>query len=350
MNKPHSQLPYQVIRSIAHLRRWIDQSPHSSIGFVPTMGCLHQGHLNLISHSLSATQRTLVSIFINPTQFGPNEDLECYPSTLQADLSALAKLSVSPNSIPIPNSFDGSSQPLSLNLDPPSENLQRTVSAVFLPTSDIIYPTGLESGTVIDVRALDQILEGAKRPGFFRGVATVVLKLFHLVEPSLAFFGQKDLHQALLLRRMHLDLHLRRPHHLIIIPTAREPESVLAQSSRNTYLSPQQRLAASCLFDGLSSAAQLIRTATHDITLLQAHTLVQQAINRAASLDPSISLDFFSINHPVSFQSLDSVKPGDPVALSGAILVGDRPVRLLDNLVLNCDLNQGIQYHPNLST
>ncbi|KAG0150363.1 hypothetical protein CROQUDRAFT_58314 [Cronartium quercuum f. sp. fusiforme G11] len=327
--------PFQILRSVDDVRRWVDSDPEGrSIGFVPTMGCLHDGHLQLVRHSLSATTRTIVSIFINPTQFGPSEDLDSYPSTLQADLTALAQLAITPHSLEIPTVFDGTGSVEHTHQPASPTQPAHTVSAVFLPTKEVIYPSGTETGTVVDVRALADVLEGARRPGFFRGVATVVLKLFMIVEPRVAFFGQKDLHQALLLRRLASDLHLRRPRALIIIPTIRDQP--LAMSSRNTYLSSLECEQAGCLFTGLSAAAQHIRQSTERTTFEELAQIVKQHVREP------IVLDFFSLNDPETFENLDSVAPHQPVALSGAILVGSRPVRLLDNLVLGYNLNHGV--------
>ncbi|EGG07689.1 uncharacterized protein MELLADRAFT_71668 [Melampsora larici-populina 98AG31] len=221
--------------------------------------------------------------------------------------------------------------------------MHRKVSAVFLPTEEIIYPNGSKLTTIVDVQSLSNLLEGERRPGFFKGVATVVMKFFSMIEPTLAFFGQKDLQQAILLRRMKSDLHLNYPKSLIIIPTVRM-ESKLALSSRNGYLSKEELDKSICLFNALSKAASFTQPLSIDSTISfeELETIAKETVEKYEG----IKLEFFSINDPISFKMLDTIKPLQPIALSGSILVGDRPVRLIDNLVFHHDLNNGLKYDP----
>ena len=191
------------------------------VGFVPTMGALHQGHARLIERCREEAGFVVVSIFVNPTQFGPAEDLERYPRTLAEDLRKCAAAGA---------------------------------DLVFVPTEATIYPRG-RSATFVEVPGLSQVLEGAVRPHHFRGVATVVLALLEIVQPDVAVFGQKDFQQQLLIRRMIQDLHV--PVELIVEPTVREPDG-LAMSSRNRYLGDRERSAATILYRALEQARDAV--------------------------------------------------------------------------------------------
>jgi pantoate--beta-alanine ligase len=208
-----------MVESVANLRRQVVDVRVSGkkVGLVPTMGALHDGHLRLIRQCRAETDFVIVSIFVNPTQFGAGEDLNRYPRPLEDDLR---------------------------------QSESAGADLVFVPTVQTVYPHGMNS-TFVEVGGLSDIFEGASRPGHFRGVATVVLKLFELVRPDLAVFGQKDYQQQLLVRRMISDLHV--PVQLSICPTVREPDG-LALSSRNRYLNPEQRQAAVVLNRALERA------------------------------------------------------------------------------------------------
>ena len=199
--------PVIVINNIDQLRRQIQdwRSRNDTIAFVPTMGNLHEGHLSLVEIACKKATRVVVSIYVNPLQFSPDEDFESYPRTLDADLDKLE---------------------------------QSGVDIVFTPDSSIIYPDGEQESTFVDVPALSQIIEGEFRPTFFRGVATVVLKLFNLVQPDIAVFGEKDFQQLLIIKRLVKDLNL--PIHIIGGETRREADG-LAMSSRNNYLTVAER-------------------------------------------------------------------------------------------------------------
>ena len=211
----------QLIHSISETRAAIRESlaRGEKIGFVPTMGALHRGHLSLVEASLEECDRTVVSIFVNPTQFEPSEDLDRYPRTLEEDVRLLEKMGC---------------------------------WLVFAPSTEEMYGDGIE--TTIDVGAVTQPWEGAARPNHFQGVATVVLKLFQIVPAERAYFGQKDYQQTLVVKQMVSDLSL--PIEICVRPTMREPDG-LAMSSRNAYLNPQQREQAASLWQALLLAEKL---------------------------------------------------------------------------------------------
>ena len=202
----------ELIRSLDEVRRFSHQARGQgrSLGLVPTMGALHEGHLSLVRKARSEYDSVVVSIFVNPTQFGPREDLGRYPRDLQRDLGLLTPFKI---------------------------------DAVFAPDARAMYPSGFD--TFVDPGAAAQPLEGALRPGHFRGVATVVLKLLNLVQPSTAYFGQKDFQQAMVIRRLIEDFNLEV--RLVLCPIVRQPDG-LAMSSRNAYLSTDERVAALALF------------------------------------------------------------------------------------------------------
>ncbi|OAV93450.1 hypothetical protein PTTG_01607 [Puccinia triticina 1-1 BBBD Race 1] len=345
--------PFSILRTVEDVRQWRKTlSDPTSIGFVPTMGALHEGHLQLVRHSLSSQQNTIVSIFLNPAQFGPTEDLSSYPSTLESDLKQLAALDVKPGSHEIPHGgFDGRISPGTTenagSIRTTDHEPFRKVSAVFLPTNEVLYPSGIaadvkdQRGAFVVVHGFSEQLEGARRPGFFRGVATVVLKLFLITEPTIAFFGQKDLQQCLLVRQLCRDLHIIRPKAIAAIPTVRDTSTGLALSSRNAYLSPSEANAAKALFTFLRQTAEKM--------LSLGHTLTNKEISESFSPPtPSFSLDFVSINDPVSFDEIPAgtkIQSNFPIAISGAMLVHcstGRHVRLIDNIVINHDLNHSI--------
>ncbi|GAA5891643.1 hypothetical protein JCM8208_007355 [Rhodotorula glutinis] len=325
--------PFPILTSVQALRDWRAECANKgeSVGFVPTMGALHQGHLSLVKASLSSNVHTIVSIFVNPAQFSPTEDLSTYPRTLSSDLAALSLLDV---------------------------------SALFLPPVDALYPSGITTdvaqqvGAFVEVKGLDGVMEGRSRPGFFRGVATVVLKLFNLVQPTRAYFGQKDIQQALLLRRMLVDLHVPAPlaHNLVILPTFRDRTSSLALSSRNAYLSERERPYATVLVDALREGervwAEQRKRGEGDVCVedvldaARAHVDAVIASAASSSSSPSaaepvlISPLYFSLNDPVSLSDLSGTLPrGNGAILSGAVLLGK--TRLIDNLVFEFVLNPG---------
>jgi pantoate--beta-alanine ligase len=256
------------------------------IGFVPTMGALHAGHASLIRASRAETEFTVVSIFINPTQFGPTEDFSRYPRNLTAD-----------------------------------EELCGAVGTdlIFAPTAEEMYPP--ESRTVVQVTGLQDVLCGASRPGHFRGVATVVLKLFHIVQPDVAYFGQKDAQQALVIRRMVFDLNL--PLAVRVQPTVREPDG-LAMSSRNRYLDPGQRHHATALNRALKRAEALVAGGERSIVSLE------KELADVLAATPGTRLDYARV---VDAETLDTLATLDRPALA-AVAVYFGPTRLIDNTFL----------------
>jgi pantoate--beta-alanine ligase len=280
------KMPMQVLTTIAELSRW-RTSVTLPIGFVPTMGFLHEGHLSLIRRARSENHTVAASIFVNPTQFGPHEDFQDYPRDLNRDLGLLEAA---------------------------------RVDAVFTPVVDEMYPAG--ASTMIEVESLSHILEGASRPGHFRGVATVVGKLFSLLQPQRAYFGEKDYQQLQVIRRMVQDLHM--PVDVIGCPTIRESDG-LALSSRNVYLSPSQREAALALPQALFRAQQLCTTGERDLAKLRA------AVQHRLANEPLIRPDYVAIVHPRTLQPLATLGLEGGV-LCVAVWVGK--TRLIDNIHL----------------
>ncbi|SCV73237.1 BQ2448_7162 [Microbotryum intermedium] len=334
--------PFPILTSVAELRQWRAEQlqQRKTVGFVPTMGALHDGHISLVNESLSNTDSTIVSIFVNPAQFAPTEDLATYPRTLESDLERLK----------------------SAQSNPSKTTTLRKVAALFLPPVSALYPSGIttqvseQRGTFVEVKGLQEVMEGVSRPGFFRGVATVVLKLFNLVQPTRAFFGQKDIQQCLLLRRMLLDLHVPHPlpSDLVIIPTYRDASTHLALSSRNAYLSEAERPWATVLIDGLKACEnEWLRQRSENVdgcvlvgTVLdqakQHFAKVQEQASRSAKKGTEVTLSpiYVKLNDPLELTDLkdDYVVPrGQGAILSGAVMLGR--TRLIDNLVLEFELN-----------
>ncbi|KAG6331892.1 hypothetical protein ID866_7198 [Astraeus odoratus] len=318
---PPSSIP--ILDSVSSCRAWRQKAfdDKKSVGFVATMGALHDGHLSLVRRSLSENDLTVVSIFVNPAQFAPHEDLGTYPRTLPRDLEQLAGQHVS------------------------VAGLSRTPSAVFVPSVRDMYPSGIsqdiasQKGTFVEVKGYGHQMEGGSRPTFFRGVATVVTKLFNTVQPTNTYFGQKDIQQALLLRRMCRDLLLAYPdaEHLHIVPTERDPIDGLALSSRNSYLSADERSFASTLYRALQTAELLwSQGATKGQCIAAAITVVEEGKGKAASKGVEMRLDYIEMNDADTFEVLSNEQSGlqskDVVILSGAVWLGK--TRLIDNIVI----------------
>jgi len=259
------------------------------IGLVPTMGALHGGHVELMRECRAEVGLVVVSIFVNPTQFGPGEDLAHYPRTLDDDLRKCADAGV---------------------------------DVVFAPTAATIYPSGTRS-TFVEVQGLSDVLEGASRPGHFRGVATVVLKLFEIVGPDLAIFGQKDYQQQLLIRRMVEDLHV--PVVIRTCPTVREPDG-LAMSSRNRFLSPEPRQAATVLSRALGRAQQAVAGGE------RRGDRIRQILVETVGLEASVRLDYAEVVDARTLEPLGELRTGCPVVALLAARVGS--TRLIDNMLL----------------
>ena len=281
----------EPVESITKLREAVAAARGSGrrVGFVPTMGALHEGHTRLIERCRAEAGLVVVSIFVNPAQFGPNEDLTRYPRTLSEDLR---------------------------KCDAAGADL------VFVPTKATIYPRG-RSATFVEVPGLSHVLEGASRPDHFRGVATVVLALFEIVRPDLAVFGQKDYQQQLLIRRMIEDLHV--PVELVVVPTVRE-QGGLAMSSRNRYLDLAQRKTASVLYRALQYARDSVAGGERDANR------VRQILDRTISLELSVKLDYVEVADADSLESLVVIEPERRAVALVAAWVGS--TRLIDNLIL----------------
>jgi len=256
------------------------------VGFVPTMGALHEGHLSLVRVARAAADTVMTSIFVNPTQFGPNEDLAKYPRSLERDREWLER---------------------------------EGVDVLFAPAVEEMYPAG--PATWVTVEGLSDKLDGRSRPGHFRGVATVVAKLFHIVEPDAAFFGQKDAAQAAIVRRMVRDLLL--PVEIVVCPIVREADG-LAMSSRNAYLDPQQRKQALVLHRSLQRVQQLAEAGEGDAARLIA------AARQEFARESTVRLDYFEIVNPETLDPVPEISRGALVAV--AAFVGT--TRLIDNIVL----------------
>ncbi len=256
------------------------------LGFVPTMGALHEGHLSLVRAARASSDVVAASIFVNPTQFGPNEDLAKYPRSFEQDCQMLER---------------------------------EGVNFVFAPSVEEMYPAG--AVTWVTVEELSSKLDGRSRPGHFRGVTTVVAKLFHIVEPDRAFFGQKDAAQVAVIRRMVRDLNL--PVEIVVCPIVREPDG-LAMSSRNAYLDPEQRKQALVLHRSLMRVQNIAEAGEQDAAKLNA------AGRRTFAQENSVRLDYFEIVNPDTLDPVSDISEGALVAV--AAYVGT--TRLIDNLLL----------------
>jgi pantoate--beta-alanine ligase len=261
-------MPPIVLKTRTELREQLAvwRREGKSLGLVPTMGALHAGHASLVDASRRECDITLATIFVNPTQFGPNEDFSRYPRTLEADLELL---------------------------------VQHGADAAFSPPAEEIYRPG--DSTFVEVGNVAEPWEGAFRPGHFRGVATIVLKLFNLTQPDLAFFGQKDFQQSLVVRRMVADLDL--PIQIRVCPTVREPDG-LAMSSRNRYLSPPERERALAISQSLRMARELVQSGTRDAQAILARMreqieAQQMKIDYVALADPETLASVNHIDRPV---------------------------------------------------
>lgn len=278
-----------LIPTIAELRSLRSALlPNETVGFVPTMGYLHAGHMSLVEMARRENSIVVVSIFVNPAQFGPNEDLSRYPRDMERDL-----------------------------------NLLREAGAdwVFTPSVEEMYPDGFS--TYVDVREVTSRLEGEMRPGHFTGVATVVAKLFNLVQPQRAYFGQKDAQQVVVVRKMVADLNF--PLSIVVGPTVREPDG-LALSSRNVYLNPQERAAATVLYRALSAARDLWQQGEHRGTPLR------DAMSRTLAGEPLASPDYTSVADPLTLQELDD--SGEAIEALASLAVRIGKTRLIDNMLL----------------
>lgn len=278
----------KLITSISETRQLSRQfrSKGARLGLVPTMGALHEGHLSLVRAAKANSDVVAVSIFVNPTQFGPNEDFARYPRNLEKDCELLER---------------------------------EGVSLVFAPSVEEMYPRS--AVTSITVEGLSERLCGKSRPGHFRGVATVVAKLFNIVEPDIAFFGQKDAAQVAVIKRMVRDLNM--PVQIEVCPIVRENDG-LALSSRNAYLSPDERKMALVLHASLQRAQKLFDDGERAAPKIAAEA------KKAFVWQPAVRLDYFEIVDPESLEPVETITQKSLVAV--AAFVGN--TRLIDNLLL----------------
>ncbi|THD66909.1 pantoate--beta-alanine ligase [Phenylobacterium sp.] len=277
----------QVLKTVAAFRAArAARAEVGDLGLVPTMGFLHEGHLSLVTRARAENTAVAASIFVNPTQFGPHEDLARYPRDLDRDLRLLEAAGA---------------------------------DLVFTPEPAEMYPPGFDLSILVG--GVTDVLEGAVRAGHFAGVATVVAKLFNIVQPTRAYFGQKDAQQCVVIKKLVRDLDM--PIEVIVAPTVREADG-LALSSRNSYLTPEQRAAAPVVFRALSEARRLFDAGERDAEALR------RAILEALSKEARVAIDYISVADPLSLRELATV--GRQALASTAVRLG--PTRLIDNLLL----------------
>ncbi len=274
-----------IVSTLEELRTALPLLDHP-LGLVPTMGYLHEGHLSLARRAREECKSVAVSIFVNPTQFGPNEDLSKYPRDLERDLHLLESAGV---------------------------------DLVWTPAPEVMYPPAFQ--TWVEVQEVTRPLEGAQRPGHFRGVTTVVAKVFNAVQPDVAYFGQKDAQQAAVIRRMTADLNF--PVEIVVCPIVREPDG-LAMSSRNVYLDTDQRKAATILYRALTAAKAAYDHGERDANRLR------DIMQRTLASEPLARMQYVSCADYTTLEELDTVT--GKTLLSMAVFFGK--TRLIDNLVL----------------
>jgi pantoate--beta-alanine ligase len=329
----------RVLRTVQQLRAW--RRPHAenrrTVSLVPTMGALHAGHVSLIRQAVHESHEVVVSIYVNPAQFGIKEDLASYPVTWDTDVAALAALD--------------------RELADDGAALGR-VAAVFAPTTPEMYPEGFpgqevhSDGSFINITPLASLLEGTTRPTFFRGVATVCTKLFNAVQPDRVYFGQKDVQQTVVIRRLVRDFMM--PIEVVVGPTIREPDG-LALSSRNVYLGERRRKAATVLNRALKAAEaehaagkldrKTILGAANDL----ASSVLEEQQSLPASQKVLFEVDYIALSDPDTMEEIDTVDPAKGAILSGAVKMlpvedpqpgedlghsGGPAVRLIDNIIL----------------
>ncbi|EER36102.1 conserved hypothetical protein [Candida tropicalis MYA-3404] len=304
----------KILRTVAQVRQWrqaLLQNNNQTVGFIPTMGALHSGHLSLIQSSLNENDKTIISIFVNPSQFAPHEDLDNYPRTLDSDIKL------------INDTFK-----------------IKSVDAVFVPKISEMYPSGItldinkQRGAFINVLGCSEQLEGITRPNFFRGVATVVTKLINIVQPTNIYFGQKDAQQCIVIKNLVKDLLI--PTNVKILPTLRE-ENGLAMSSRNQYLSKDMKQRSSLIYKGLSQGEKYYELNKNQGKVKSSDILKE--IKSIIESDKDFDIEYISINHPETLDELEFVEPGIGALVSTAVKVpkenSNEMARLIDNIILH---------------
>lgn len=278
----------ELLRTIEEARQFVlsQKKREKSIGLVPTMGYLHEGHLSLVHTAREQNDVVVVSIFVNPTQFGPQEDLDRYPRDLEKDRNSCS---------------------------------QASVDAIFMPAAEEMYPERFH--TWVQVDTITETLCGASRPGHFRGVATVVSKLFNIIQPDRAYFGLKDFQQAVVIKQMVRDLNM--PLEIVTVPTVREADG-LATSSRNKYLTAKQRARAPVLYNTLKLGQRLIEAGEHNADV------VHEAMVKEIESQPNTRIDYISVCNPETLAPVDKIE--NRVLLAMAVWLGN--TRLIDNILV----------------
>jgi pantoate--beta-alanine ligase len=278
----------QVITAIKDIKHRVKtfKDKQLTIGFVPTMGALHEGHLSLVRNAKKENDKVIASIFVNPLQFGKNEDFKQYPRMFERDCELLSK---------------------------------EGVDCIFYPNATEMYPDGF--CTLVILNHFEDKLCGRSRPGHFRGVAVIVLKLFHLVKPNIAYFGQKDFQQTVIIKKMIHDLNLDIT--VRVLPTVRNEEG-LALSSRNDYLTETEKRDALCLYRSLVKAKSIVNSGITDTEI------IIQEIEKIINSHNLVTIDYISIINPETLELVSTVRSGNVIAL--AVKVGK--VRLIDNAIL----------------
>jgi len=276
----------RLIRKIDEMRKYVRERKNKKlIGFVPTMGYLHEGHLSLIRKARRECDEVIVSIFVNPTQFGRGEDYHSYPRDLKRDIALSEK---------------------------------EKVDVIFAPSVEEMYPEGYSTFVQVEGR-LSSVLEGASRPGHFRGVCTVLVKLFNIISPDISFFGEKDFQQALIVKKMVEDLNIDT--RIVLLPTVRE-EDGLAMSSRNSYFNEEERKAAIILYRSLKKAKEWIDQGE------RSSSRIIQKMKDFIAKEPLARIDYIAIVDSKSLEEVEQVERGNLIAL--AVYIGK--VRLIDNM------------------
>ncbi|KAK4205143.1 hypothetical protein QBC40DRAFT_271751 [Triangularia verruculosa] len=332
--------PIRVLRTIPALRLW--RRPHlldhRTVALVPTMGALHSGHLSLIRQAARENHHVVVSIYVNPAQFGISEDLDSYPKTWDSDVASLIKLD--------------------RELADDGENLGR-ISAVFAPTTNEMYPGGFpgqeidSKGSFVSITPVGELLEGRTRPTFFRGVATVCMKLFNIVQPERVYFGQKDVQQTVIIRRLVRDFAM--PIEVVIGETERDAADGLALSSRNVYLGERRRKRATVLYNALRAAEEAYgrgerkRGVLLGVANMAVQDVAREEDKKAPEERVNFEVDYISLADPDTMEEIEVVDPAKGAILSGAVKMlpvespkegedlghsGGPAVRLIDNIIL----------------
>jgi pantoate--beta-alanine ligase len=278
-----------IIKSIIEMNLWVQQKhrQNKTIGFVPTMGFFHEGHLNLMRTAKQQCDLVVVSIYVNPTQFGPNEDFSKYPRDLDRDFRLAEEVGV---------------------------------ETVFVPFDKKIYPEGYK--TYVQVEELSGKLCGKSRPGHFRGVATIVTKLINIVQPDVLYLGQKDAQQAILLQKMVYDLNINTK--VVVVPTIRESDG-LAMSSRNKYLNPEERQQATVLHQSLQLAKSIISSGEKE------SDKIIDAMQDMIRKQPNAKIDYIAIVDPETLEDIPVIEKH--VLIAVAVFIGK--TRLIDNIIIN---------------